>query len=143
MVLPDRPTFFHFAPARPSPSARFDKNQVEEVRPPPFRAVHERLGISAEEFEACLVQEIDSVLDEGRSSRTQELKSDDLSSPVEMNQPLTVMTKADCLRLLGHQALTTGSLLGMYYWAADLGWARYRYDFDLNRDDTDLLNAFD
>ena len=53
------------------------------------------------------------------------------------------MTKEDVLRLCGHRALTTGSMLGMYLWAADLGWARLRYDFDLDRDDSDLIAAWD
>jgi hypothetical protein len=143
VVLSDRPTFFHFAPARRPPFAWFNKNLVEDVRPPPFRPVHERLGLSAEEFEARLALEVDSLLEEGRRSRAEELEGDSTTPSEDTAPPLTAMTKTDALRFIGHRALTTGSLQGIFRWAADLGWARYRYDFDLDRDDTNLLEAFD
>lgn len=45
--------------------------------------------------------------------------------------------------MLGRQQLTTGSMLGMYLWAADLGTARFNFDFDWERDDINIFNAYD
>lgn len=43
--------------------------------------------------------------------------------------------------LSGHH-LTTGSMLGMWLWAADLHSTRYDFDFDWERDDVNILNAY-
>jgi hypothetical protein len=54
------------------------------------------------------------------------------------------MTKEDGLCLFRNQGFpTTGPLLGVYWWAADLGWARFDYESDVNWDDLSFLNAYD
>jgi hypothetical protein len=143
VVLPNRPTFFHFTPPHRSPFARYLKLPAVEPRPPPFRSVHERLGLSEEEFKARLQVEIDNLLAPLEEPCDQAGDLEGGSHPSITTPTLSVMTKEDGLRFLRNRALTIGSLLGMFRWAADLGWARYCYDFDFNRDDTSLLEAFD
>lgn len=62
VILPDRPTISHFSPAYISPFARYLGIPPAPDRPPPFRPVHTRLGISKSEFDALLTAEIDEVL---------------------------------------------------------------------------------
>ena len=98
-VMPDRPTFFHFTPARRSPFAHYFKNFVVENRPPPFRPVHERLGLSEEEFEARLTLEINSVLKPLADTRRRDkdLEDESLTAPSATIPALPVMTKEDGL----------------------------------------------
>lgn len=135
-ILPDRPTFFHYSTARRAPFGRYDKSVVDHRTPPLFQKVHERLGITEEEFDTNLRREIDELL-------TPPAQKASSSSPARPSEPLTVMTKADVLRFLGNRALTSGSELGIYKWAADLGWARYRYDFNLEYNEASWLAGFD
>lgn len=34
-------------------------------------------------------------------------------------------------------------MLGMYWWAANLGVSRFNFDFDFDKDDLSILNAYD
>ena len=54
-----------------------------------------------------------------------------------------VISKEECWRMLSGKHLTTGSLLGMWKWAADLGWARYNFDMELTPENIRLLDAYD
>jgi hypothetical protein len=141
VVLPDRPTFFHYIPARRTPFMRYSKTPILEDRPPPpFRPVHVRLGISEEEFEAGLKLEIDSVLEES----CRRVTDPEEASPSTPIPPLTVMTKENGLRFFRNREFpTTGPLLGVWWWAADLGWSRFDYESDVNWDDLSFLNAYD
>ena len=145
VVLPDRPTFFHFTPAKSSPFARYSKTPITDVRLTPFGPVHACLGLSEEEFEARLTSVIDSVLVPRVDAccRAKELECEAPPSPHPILS-LPVMTKEDGLRFFRHREFpSTGPLLGVYRWAADLGRARFNFDFDFDRDDLSILNAYD
>ena len=145
VVLPDRPSLCHFAPAIASPFSRYLGLPVVQPRPPPFRPVHERLGLSEEAFEALLKEEIDEVLMASEEyRRSMEVSEDDLPSGSVQMPPLQVLSKEDCLKIFRTQGYpSSGSLLGVYWWAADLYWTRFNFEFDFARDDLSILNAYD
>jgi hypothetical protein len=145
VILPDRPTFFHFTPAKRSPFMRYSKAPIPEERPPPFRPIHVRLGISEKEFEEGLKEEIDSVLVPLAESRRRAKESGSEAPPPPQPTPsLQVMTKEDALRFFRQREFpTTGPLLGVWWWAADLGWSRFDYESDVDWNDLSFLNAYD
>ena len=54
------------------------------------------------------------------------------------------LSKEECLRMIDTSAVfTSGTLLGMYEWAADLNNSRLNFDMELTRENIDLLNAYD
>lgn len=65
-------------------------------------------------------------------------------SLTDSNPTLPVLTKDDRLRFFrthGHPA--PGALLGVYRWATDLGMTHFNFEFDFDRDDLSLLDAYD
>ena len=150
-VLPSRPTICHFAPTWSSPFDRYRKikKTPEVVRPPPFRPVHDRLGLSKEAFDALLTAEIDEVLVSSEEERRR-AKARDFEGPIGESStpaaPLIPLTKEDCLaffRKNGYpDANSPGSLWGMYWWAADLGRSKFNFDFDFDKDDISILDAY-
>ena len=144
--LPDRPTISHFCPARTSPFAHYLGTPPAESGPPPFRPVHTRLGISESEYEALLTSEIDEVLvaaeEDRRRARAPICDPPDSSAP-----PSRFLSKDDCLAYFRTHGYPTadspGSLWGMYWWAANLGDARFNFEFDFDKDDLNILNAYD
>lgn len=145
VVLPDRPSLCYFAPAIASPFSRYLGLPAVQPRPPPFRPMHERLGFSEEAFEALLKEDIDEVLMASEEYRRGvDVSEDDLPSGLMQLPPLQVLSKEDCLRIFRTQGYpTSGSLLGVYWWAADLYWTRFNIEFDFARDDLSILNAYD
>lgn len=151
-ILPSRTTLCHFAPAWRSPFTRYVKppTTTEEVRPAPFRSIHARLGISKEKFDALLTEEIDEVLvtsaEERRRAKEREFEGPAGGSSTPDNS-LVPLTKEDCLDLFRKNgypdANSPGSLWGMYWWAADLGRAKFNFDFDFDKDDFSILDAYD
>jgi hypothetical protein len=144
VVLPDRPTLCHFSSAWRSPFARYLGLPEVATRPPPFRSVPERLGLTEEAFEANVRAEIDDVLLEFEEERRRAREGDGVSStPTPPPPPLSVMTTEDGLRFFRNRGFpTTGPLLGVYRWAADLGCSCFDYESDVNWDDLSFLNAY-
>jgi hypothetical protein len=124
---------------------RYSKAPIPEERPPPFRPIHVRLGISEKEFEEGLKEEIDSVLVPLAESRRRAKESGSEAPPPPQPTPsLQVMTKEDALRFFRQREFpTTGPLLGVWWWAADLGWSRFDYESDVDWNDLSFLNAYD
>jgi len=60
----------------------------------------------------------------------------DAPSTLAPSQVLPVLTKDDGFP-------KTGPLLGVYWWAADIGRTWFNFDFDFDRDDLSILNAYD
>ena len=145
VVLPDRPSFIHFAPAYGSLFDRYRGIPVAAPRPPPFRSVHARLGLSEEAFDALLKAEIDDILLTSAENRRC-LKEAECVSTATLEQipPLRVLSKDDCLRIFQKQGHpTSGSLLGVWWWAADLFRTRFNFEFDFAKDDLSILDAYD
>lgn len=94
------------------------------------------MGLTEEEFNARTSQDVDELLAEIELSRRQELLE---QLPFER-----VLTKEDCLQMFrvnGHP--TTGPMLGVWRWAADLGHARFNFETEPVGDDYSFLNAYD
>ena len=54
------------------------------------------------------------------------------------------LAKDECLHMFRNmEILTTSALAGVYKWAADLSTSRFKFDFDFNRVDINLLDAYD
>jgi hypothetical protein len=143
-VLPDRPTFFHFSPVKRSPFAHYLKTPIE-ARPSPVFPTHRRLGLTEEAFEVRLKAEIDEFLltAEAECRRDKEPVNNPPSSSVP-SQTLPVLSKDEAFRFV--EALgfpKTGPLLGVAWWAADIGRTRFNFDFNFDRDDLSILNAYD
>ena len=54
-----------------------------------------------------------------------------------------IISKDECYRMLSDKVLTSGSMLGMYKWAANLGTARYNFEMEWTPENISLLNAYD
>ena len=145
-VSPKRTPFDHYLkkPAQPAPALN------------PYRFAHRKLGMSEAAFEECLKEDVEAFFkeieedkasseapnpppppDTSSSSSTQTSLHD--ATPVEK-----VLSKDECFRRLMGSELNTGSLLGMYLWAADLGRARYwNFEMKWDKESIELLNAYD
>ena len=148
VLLPDRPTFFHFAPARRSPFEHYRGAAPEAPRPFAGRPAHTRLGLTEEAFGALLSAEMDEVfLPSVEARRRADDISADASPSTDSGPVLTPLTKEDCLALFRSNGYPTpsspGSMFGVYWWAADLFSTRFNFDFDFDRDDLSILNAYD
>jgi hypothetical protein len=106
-----------------------------------------KLGITEEKLRESFNEDIDSLLREIEEVRTSSeatptpstFEHAPAAAPVER-----VLSKDECFLMLQGRELNTGSLLGMYLWAADLGRARY-WNFEMNWDQESIekLNAYD
>ena len=145
VVLPDRPSICHFSPALGSPFSRYLGLPVSQSRPPPFRPVHERLGLSEGAFGDLLKAEIDEVLLASEEYRRSSEESECALPPTLESMPnLVLLSKEDCLKMIRRQSYPScGSMLGVYWWAADLFRTRFNFDFDFAKDDLSILNAYD
>jgi hypothetical protein len=91
--------------------------------------MHARLGISESEFEALLTAEIDEVLvaaEEDRRRACNPICDPPASSALP--PPTPPLSKDDCLAYFRKHGYPTAdspaSMLGMYWWAANLGATR-------------------
>ena len=146
-TLPDRPTLCNFASARSSPFRRYLglPDVISEPSVPSNHIpVHKRLGISKETFDALLTAEIDEVLvgETELRNRSEVPEGEPSSAPEERLAPLT---QEDCLALFRKNgypdANSPGSLWGVYWWAANLGRAKFYCDFDVDNGDFSFLDA--
>jgi hypothetical protein len=95
-----------------------------------------RLQIPIAELEAKIDQEVDEMLRVARLER----RVDSLfpASP----QLQRILTKEDCLLMLATNGYpSTGPMIGIYRWAADLGHATY--NFVREEEGYEFLNAYD
>ena len=130
-------------PIRASFLDRFRASDVRAPRSTPHRSRLRELGISQEEFDVQVAREVDEALAELAEERRQVREP---SPPTtELPLPLVPLTKDECLRRFfpGNVRPSTGPMVGVYNWAADLGWTRFNFDFNFDTDDINLLNAYD
>ena len=95
------------------------------------------MGISEATFEARIEEEIEALLKEIEDEKTEASQQEE--------PPERPMTKDEVIRMIGNRDLTSGSLLGMFRWAADLGASRFNFEVELGWDQESLLllNAYD
>ena len=145
VMLPDRPTLLNFSPTWRSPFQRFLRSPAADPQPSNLRPIHERLGISEETFNSRITEEIESILLPAAQNRRSTRALLNEATPVPEAPPTPPpLSKEDCLAFFrAHGYPTNGSLLGVYWWAADLGRARFNFDFDFDKDDLSILDAYD
>lgn len=104
------------------------------------------MGLSEEAFESLLISEIDNVLVKSAENQhsSKESVGEPTSTPVAPPVPLTKEDGLAFFRKHGYPSTDSpGSLWGMFRWAADLGHAKFNFDFDFNKDDLSILDAYD
>ena len=144
--MPDRPTIdTHFSPARCSPFSCYLDASPPISRPPPFRSVLERLGLSDAAFKELLTAEIDEVLltsaDERQRARSPDCEAPPTSAPLPS---LPILSKDDCLVFFcSHGYPMTGALLRVYRWAANLGIPHFNFECDIDWNDLSFLDVYD
>ena len=155
VILPYRPTLMNFSPSKGSPFGWFKGSAFADLRhPPPFSSVHARLGISKGEIESRLTSEIEEVLLQSAEDRRLarvliEVMPDSLAPSSLLpahppSPPLIVLSKDDAIKLLSPcDFSTSGALLGVWCWAADLGRTGFNFNFDWDKDDLSILDAYD
>jgi hypothetical protein len=139
---PDIPTLMPPGPSWRTPFDHYKHSAENAPQPDPYRFVHKRLGLTAAEFNAKVTEEINESLRAAQAERCLER----IFPPATGNQePLPrILTKEDCLAFFnatGHP--TTGSLLGVWRWAADLGIPRFNLMEDLDEHNLYLINDLD
>lgn len=99
------------------------------------------MGITEEEVITQAACEVDEVL---RTSLAEQ-RLERIFPPESVACPTPrILTKEDCLQLFFTTGVpTSGSLLGVYCWAADLGHARYNCDLPPDTTDFSFMNAYD
>ena len=115
-----------------------------ETSPQPnlYRFAHQNLGFIEQQFEDKVTNEIDELMWEAQVERL--LACLTLPSTSNMEPPPRILTKDDYLSLFRATCIpTSGPLLGIYRWAADLGHAQYNFTEELEEHNFHLLNAYD
>ena len=98
----------------------------------------QRLQITEEELANRIIREIDDVLIQHRNERqwARLIPGDDNLQ--------RILNKEDCLTLFrAYGYPTSGPLMGIYRWAADLGWAQYNYEADFTPENIAALGEYD
>jgi hypothetical protein len=113
-IGPDRVTYSLPTIRNGSPFARYYSSAQEQPRPNPNRFALARLGLSPEELEARASREVEEEL----RVLCAERKLERIFS-VECSR---ILSKEDCLVLFEATGIpSSGSLRGVYQWAADIG----------------------
>jgi hypothetical protein len=112
-----------------SPSDHYKAGPTPAPTEDPYRFIQRKLGISAKTFEERIAQDVDDLL--------QELADEKCASTPPTQQEAgpseCAILKDKCYRMLRDKELTSGSMLGMFKWAADLGRARVQFRNELGR----------
>lgn len=138
---PDRVTFSLPNLTKRTPFDRYRQRSRADATDPspsldPYRFTYQKLGVTAEEFQRRVEEEVDDLLTEIDTNRREALLE---TLPFE--RPIS---KDDFLRRFNpNDQPPSGSNIGNYMWAADLGRCRLNFDFDFTTDDISILNAYD
>jgi len=129
LTLPDRP--------RRSPFDRYRHTAEEAPRPNPNRFLLQRMGISQAELDSRLEDEVDEILLAFRAER----RLESLTAPEGLNR---ILTRDDAWTLFSATRVpTSGSLVGVYWWAVGLSTARFNFDLGWTPEEIALLDAYD
>jgi exonuclease III len=133
---PDRVTLLPPMERSRSVFARYYNAPEEAPRPSSIPTVARRLNMSTEALEAQVALEAAEFLRSVKAERRMERL---FSAPPDLQRPLS---KQDCLDIFNATGIPpTGSLYGVYLWAADLGHAKY--NFVREEEGYEFLNAYD
>ena len=134
-IGPDRVTLE--PPATHGQSSRYRPTAAEAPRPNPNRFALARMGISEEELNRRVDLEVDEALCDMQAER----RLARITSGVDPGLQ-RVLSKEDCLTLFRATGVPPpGPLWGVYRWAADLGVARFNFDWD--SEDFSVFDAYD
>ena len=133
-------------PSGPSNRSPFDHYKTtakeEPRRKPPSRAINSSPVLTKQELQARIIREINEEIRIDCAER--HLNSFALPNINGEEPPPRILTKEECLSLFNVTGFpTSGSFLGVYRWAADLGHARYNFVRELDEHEYHLLNAYD
>ena len=126
-TLPDRP--------RGSPIDHYRASAAQAPAPDPRRFAHRRMGLTAAEFDTEVSREVDELLLEIDTRRRQELQESLPCIPISKDEY--------CRRMEASGAITSGTQLGNYEWAANLNRTRLNFEIDFTPESIALLNAYD
>jgi hypothetical protein len=102
------------------------------------------MGITAQEFEANVTQEINEIIQQANTERLLERIFPTLPNTSGADPPSRILTKEDCLSLFRATGEpSSGSLLGVYRWAADLGHAKFNFEKELEDHEFHFLDEYD
>lgn len=99
-------------PWRRTPFDRYRGFETPDPPPNPYRHVQQQLGLSEQEFEARIAQDIDELFQEIEDERRQALLE---TLPYER-----ILSKADCRRMFNPNEPPSGSLFGIFRWAFEI-----------------------
>jgi len=142
--LPARVTLEHAALLSRTPFDHYKAQASPAPRDNPFIFLQRRLGILEAEFEAQIEQEVDDLLKEQEIERNNARvesppRIEEAPPPRPDERPIS---KDECITMLSRLEFTTGSLLGMWRWAANLGEARFNFELGWDAESLELLNAY-
>lgn len=137
----DRVTLTLPHPSKRSPLDAHKLLPANQDRPNPHRFVLQRLGLTEQAFDARVTLELNEFLREQREER----RLAHLFPPASTSsQTPRILTKEDCMQLFRVTGVpTSGSLLGVYRWAANLSEAEFDFEANFDPDSIALLDACD
>lgn len=99
------------------------------------------MGLTEQEFDDKVTEEVNEQLRQLRAERL----LDRLLPPASTSSMTPrILTKEDCLQLFRATGVpTSGSLVGIYHWAADLGKAYYNLETNFDPESLAFLDAYD
>ena len=129
--FPARPTLVPPAFIRRTPFDHYKAGPSPAPSEDPYKFIHRKLGVSAQTFQERLTQEVEELLQEFAEERAalETNKQREAEETIQGAGPSEhVLSKDECYQLLRGKELTTGSLLGNFRWAADLGRAKWNFE---------------
>jgi hypothetical protein len=118
--------------------ARHKASAAEDPRPKFHEKRLQRLGLTEKEFDDAVTSEI--------NERIRQARAESALERIENAAPTVprILSKEDCMTLFHATGVpTSGSLLGVYWWAADLFQTRLNFDIDFSPEQIEWLNAYD
>lgn len=121
-----------------SPLDAYKLLPANQETPDPYRFKLKSLGLTAHELDNRVNVEVDELLQELRSER----RLSCLFPPESIaSSTPRILTKEDCMQLFSTTGvLTSGSLYGVYRWAANLGEAYCNFETDFDPQSLSLLD---
>lgn len=130
---------------RRSPFGSYFPTVENAPRPQPNRFALRRLGLSEADLAAQTARKADEFLREANEVLCEAFVERRLARlfPSKLSSTLRILTKKDCMQLFRTTGVpTTGSLMGVYRWAANLGESRYNFEEPADVHDYSFLDPY-